>query len=100
MNTEIFDYIKALSKKEFFWSNFFSSVLSVVIIVAGAVSLYKGTSIKLYTIMFASATLVMLFNTYKSYKRGSKNGVIFVIMSVIMGGFTLLGLYAMFKGGM
>lgn len=99
MNTEIFDYLKALSKKDFFFANFFSSVLSVIIIIAGLISVTSGTSILLYTIMFGCATCVLVLNAYKCYKRGSKNGVVFAIAALVMGAITVIGLIAMANGG-
>lgn len=83
MNTEIFDYIKELSKKEFFFVNLIDSILGIVIIISSIVSLKTGASILIYTIMFACATLLLGLNSYKCFKRHSKNGWIFAVLSVI-----------------
>ena len=98
MNTEIFDYLKALSKKEFFIANALSVVLSVVIILAGIISLREGATLSLYTIMYGCATVVLGLNSYKCFKRGSKNGWVFAILCAILLGVTGIALYALFGG--
>ena len=98
MNTELFDYIKALSKTEFFYVSLADILFSTVIIVCGIISLSSGASMPLYTIMFACAAALLGFNSYKCFKRKSKNGWVFAILG---GGFavvTFLCIYALIRG--
>lgn len=90
MNTEIIDYIRELAKKEFFIVNFLNTVFGVVIIICSVISLRTGATDVLYTIMFSSATLLLGTNSYKCFKRGSKNGWVFAAIGVIFLGMTAL----------
>lgn len=96
MNTEIFDYLKALAKKEFYYANFFVSVCSIVIIIAGIYSVVNGASMPTYSIMFGCATLVLAINAYKSIRRHSKSAWFFIIASLCMLGVTSLFAYVLF----
>lgn len=98
MNTEIFDYLKALSKKEFFFVNFFNCIFSAVIIVCGFISIRNGATMQLYAAMFASATLIFGSNSYKCFKRGSKNGWVFVIFAIAFLAITSIAIYACMGG--
>ena len=98
MNTEIFDYLKALSKKEFFFVNLIDSLLGIGIIVAAVISMRNGATMPLYAAMFAMATVMLILNSYKCFKRKSKNGWVFALMGVIFLGITGLAVYCVFKG--
>ena len=98
MNTEIIDYIRTLAKREFFFVSLADVVFSTVIIVCGIISLRTGPTTLLYTIMFACATALMGFNSYRCIKRGSKNGLVFVFIGVIFLGITGICVYALIKG--
>lgn len=98
MNTEIFDYIKALSKKEFFFVNFFNCVFSATIIVCGFISVRYEATMELYATMFASATLILTLNSYKCFKRGSKNGWVFAVLAVAFLAITAIAVYACLGG--
>ena len=82
MNTELIDYIKTLTKREFFYVSLADLVFSTVIIVCGIISLNTGATTLLYTIMFASATALLGFNSYKGFKKGSKNGWVFAVIGL------------------
>lgn len=97
MNTEIFDYLKALSKKENFFANFLTTVCSIVVIVAGAISLISGASEMLYTIMFACASVIMIINSVRSIKRGEKSGYFFAIVALFLLAVTAVFVYALMK---
>lgn len=98
MNTEIIDYLKTLSKKEFFFVNLADLLFSAVIIVCGVISLNTGASTLLYSIMFACATTLLGLNCYKCFKRGSKNGWVFAALTVVFATITGICLYALIGG--
>lgn len=98
MNTELFDYIKALSKTEFFYVSLADLVLSAVIIICGIISLTTGASSLLYAIMFACATVLLGLNAYKCFKRGSKNGMVFTVLSAGFAFVTAICIYGVFIG--
>jgi len=98
MNTEIFDYLKTLSKKEFFLINAANSCLGIVILVAGIISFRQGATMLLYAVMFISATLMLGLNSYKCFKRKSKNGWVFAIIGIVFLAISLLTVYCLFKG--
>lgn len=95
MNTEIFDYFKKISKREYFFLNFINTCLSIIVIIAGVISLINGAGVMLYTIMFGCATIVLMLNAYKFLKRGSKNGWFLILFGLIMCVFTVIGIMAM-----
>ena len=92
MNTEIIDYIKTLSKKEFFYVSLANLIFSLTILVCGFISLsgMSGNEKILQVIMFACATALLALNSYKCFKRGSRNGWIFAILSVVFAVITVL----------
>ncbi|MCR5475664.1 MAG: hypothetical protein K6F28_10745 [Lachnospiraceae bacterium] len=98
MNTELFDYIKALSKTEFFYVSLTDLILSSVIIICGIISLTTGASSLLYAIMFACASTILGLNSYKCFKRGSKNGIVFVVLSAGFVFVTAICIYGVFVG--
>ena len=98
MNTEIIDYIRTLSKKEFFFVSLADLVLSVTILICGFISLRYGASTLLYMIMFACATALLAFNSYKCFKRGSKNGWVFAVLCVAFAAITGICVYALIGG--
>ena len=98
MNTEILDYLKALSKKEFFYVSLADLVFSITIIICGAISLSTGATTLLYAIMFACATALLGFNSYKCFKRGSRNGWVFAILGVAFATVTGICIYALIGG--
>ena len=95
MNTEIFDYLKTLAKKEFFIVSLADVFFSLVIIICGLISLSTGATTLLYTLMFASATALLGFNSYRCFKRGSKNGWAFAILTVMFAAITGICIYAL-----
>lgn len=99
MNTEIFDYLKTLSKKEFFFVNFSNVVLSLVIIISAIITLNSGATIMIYAIMFGSSTLLLTLNSYKCFKRKSKNGWVFAVLAVAFAVITGIAIIALAKGG-
>ncbi len=98
MNTELFDYIKSLSKTEFFFVSLADLVFSTVIIICGIISLSTGATMLLYLIMFACATALLGFNSYKCFKRKSKNGIVFAFLSTAFFVITCICLYAVIRG--
>jgi len=98
MNTELIDYLKTLAKREFFFVSVVDMILSIVIIVCGTISLGMGASTLLYTIMFACATALLGLNSYKCFKRGSKNGIVFAVMGVAFATITGICVYALIGG--
>ena len=98
MNTEIIDYLKTLAKKEFFFISIANMVFSVVIIICGVISLTMGASVLLYAIMFACATVTLSTNSYKCFKRGSKNGPVFAVFAVGFATITGICIYSLIGG--
>ena len=98
MNTEIIDYLKTLSKREFFYASLADLVFSITIIICGVISLRTGASTLLYTIMFACATALLGFNSYKCFRRGSKNGWVFAVIGVAFATITGICVYALIGG--
>ena len=96
MNTELFDYIKALSKTEFFFVSVADLILSTIIIICGIISLTTGASSVLYAIMFACATVLLGLNSYKCFKRKSKNGIVFVVLATGFAFVTAICIYGVF----
>ena len=99
MNTELFDYLKTLAKRDLFFVSVADLFLSTVIIVCGVITLRSGASTLMYAIMFACATMLLALNSYKCFRRRSKNGWVFATLAVIFAGITGICLYAL-AGGM
>ena len=98
MNTELLDYLKSLSKTEFFFVSVADLLFSTIIIICGFISLSTGASMLLYTIMFACATALLGCNSYKCFKRGSKNGWVFAAVGVAFAAITCLCVYGLVRG--
>lgn len=98
MNTELIDYLKTLSKREFFIISVVDMIFSLVIIICGCISLYSGANTLLYTIMFSCATTLLACNSYKCFKRGSKNGWVFAALGVVFAAITGICIYALIGG--
>ena len=98
MNTEIFDYLKTLAKREFFFVSVTNLFCSLTIIVCGVISLRTGSGTLLYTIMFACATVIMWLNCYKCFKRESKNGIVFAVIGLAFATITGICAYALIGG--
>ena len=98
MNTELIDYLKTLTKREFFFVSLADIVFSTIIIICGIISLRTGATTLLYTIMFACATTLLGFNSYRCFKRGSKNGWVFAIIGVGFATITGICIYALIGG--
>ena len=98
MNTELIEYIKTLAKRELFFVSVTNLILSITIIVCGFISLMMGAGTLLYTIMFSCATAVLGLNSYKCFKRGSKNGWVFATLGVALATITGICVYALIGG--
>ncbi len=98
MNTEIIDYLKTLAKRELFFVSVANLFLSAVIIVCGIFTFRSGASTLMYAVMFACATMVLALNSYKCFRRGSKNGPVFAALAVLLALITGICLYALFGG--
>ena len=98
MNTELIDYIKTLAKREFFFVSVADMFFSFVIIICGTISLVTGASTLLYTIMFTCATALLGLNSYKCFRRGSKNGWVFAALGVGFATITGICIYALIGG--
>ena len=98
MNTELIDYLKTLAKREFFFVSLADIVFSSIIIICGIISLRTGATTLLYTIMFACATTLLGFNSYRCFKRGSKNGWVFAVIGVAFAAITGICIYALIGG--
>ncbi|MCR5686503.1 MAG: hypothetical protein K6G58_00520 [Lachnospiraceae bacterium] len=98
MNTEIIDYLKTLAKKEFFFVNLADMLFSAVIIICGIISLRTGATMVLYTIMFACAAALLGMNSYKCFRRRSKNGWVFAVLAAAFAALAAFGIYAVVGG--
>ncbi len=98
MNTELFDYLKTLAKREFFMVSLADMIFSLTIIICSIISLSFGSSALLYTIMFACATAILGFNSYKCFKRGSKNRWVFAVLAAAFAAVTGICLYSLIGG--
>ena len=98
MNTEILDYLKTLAKREFFLVSVADLFFSIMIILCSIISLTMGATTLLYTIMFACATAILALNSYKCFKRGSKNGWVFAVLCALFAGITGICIYAVAGG--
>ena len=99
MNTEIIDYLKTLAKREFFFVSVADLFFSIMILICGTISLTMGATALLYTMMFACATCILGLNSYKCFKRGSKNGWVFAVLAVAFLGVTVICGYSLITGG-
>lgn len=97
MNTEIFDYLKKLAQKEFFFVNLLNSVLGIIIIIMGILGLIDGVTVVMYAFMFAAGALMLLLNFYKGLRRGSKNKGIFLISALVFAAISAFFFYAMMR---
>ena len=93
MNTEIIDYIRSLSKKEFFYVSVADLIFSITILVCGFIAFQYGSSLYTHMIMFGCATALMGCNSYKCFKRGSKNGWVFAGLGVVFAATTAMSIY-------
>lgn len=82
MNTEVWDYLKNLSKKEYFAINLIDSILGVAIIVMGFVALNSGVTMQTYAIMFLCGAVMLILNAYKGFKRKNGNRWIFLFIGI------------------
>ena len=98
MNTEIIDYLRTLAKREFFFVSVANMIFSTAIIICGIISLRTGATTLLYAIMFACATIVLGLNSYKCFKRGSKNGWVFAILCTAFAAITAICIYGVIGG--
>ncbi len=98
MNTELIDYLKTLAKREFFFISVADLFFSIMIIFCATISLRTGATVPLYTMMFACATAILGLNSYKCFKRGSKNGWVFAIFGVAFATITGICIYALIGG--
>ena len=98
MNTELIDYLKTLAKREFLFVSLADIVFSTIIIICGIISLRTGATTLLYAIMFACATTLLGFNSYRCFKRGSKNGWVFAVIGVAFAAITGICIYALIGG--
>ena len=98
MNTELIDYLKTLAKRELFFVSVIDLLLSTVIIVCGVITLRTGATTVMYAIMFACATILLALNSYKCFKRESKNGWVFAVFAVLFALITGICIYALIGG--
>ena len=98
MNTELIDYLKTLAKREFFLISVADLFFSIMIIISSIVSLRTGGTVILYTIMFACATAILGLNSYKCFKRGSKNAWVFAVFCLGFAAVTGICLYSLIGG--
>lgn len=98
MNTEIFDYFRKLTKKEFFLPNFINICLSIVVIFLGVISLVNEAGVMLFTIMFGCATVVLFLNAYIFVMRKSKVGWFIAAAGVFMCALTIIGITMILNG--
>lgn len=99
MNTEIIDYLKTLARREFFMISVADLFFSIAIIVSGVISLTTGATPLLYTVMFACAGAILALNSYKCFKRRSKNGPVFAVLALLFVAVTGICLYSLMHGG-
>lgn len=85
MNTEIRDYIRELSKKEFFWANFINMILGAAVILLGIIGIIEELTFVAYASMFLSGFIMMLLNFYKARKTGNKNVWMFLAGAIVFG---------------
>ena len=83
MNTEIIEYFKKLSQREFFVINFINSVLGVVIIILGFVALNSEITIPAYVAMFTCGAIMLGLNFFKGCRKNNKNRWIFLAAAII-----------------
>lgn len=98
MNNEIFEYVKELSRKEFFVVNVINTVLSLVIILVAILCLRFETKGLLHAIMYFSAGALLATNSYKCFKRGSRNGWALVFIALVFITFAVLCLTTVLTG--
>ena len=82
MNTEIVEYLKKLSQKEFFFINLANSVLGILIIILGLVGLSDGMTMISYAFMFAAGAVMLFLNFYKGGRKGSRNKYVFLVSGI------------------
>lgn len=99
MNNEFFEYIKELSKKEFFVLNVINTILSLVIILVAILGLGSESKGLMYSIMYSAAGALLATNSYKCFKRGSKNGWVLAFVAFVFITFAVL-CFAMVITGM
>lgn len=97
MNIEIFDYVKALSKKEYFYINIINVFLSINIIISSFFSIRYGVSNVRYLIIFGCAAMLMALNSYKCFRRKSANGQVFLLACLFFAAITAYVLVLMIR---
>lgn len=98
MNTEIFDYLKALSQKDGFVINALNTMLSAVILIAGFLSVRYGATMLLYAIMFGCATGILMLNSYRRFRQKNKIAWVFAAMAICFGAVTAIAIRALMGG--
>lgn len=80
------DYLKSMSKKEFFYIDLFDALMGFVVLVIGVVSVITGPTVLTYALMFGGGTLILFCNCYKSFKQGSKAmGAVYLLAGIAVG---------------
>jgi len=97
MDKIYFEYLKKLSKKEFFAINLCNTILGIIIIVLAILGLYSGMTMVVYGFMFAAGAILMLLNFYKGMCTGRKNKWIFLAAGLLFIGMSVVFFYAMMR---
>jgi len=97
MNTEIWDYLKKISQKEFFFVNLINSILGIAIILLAIYGLNEEITVGIYGGMFGAGAIMLLLNFYKGVKKGNKNKWIFLIAGIIFAAIAGVFIYAFMR---
>lgn len=97
MNSELFEYLKKLSGKEFFFINICNTILGIIIIALAIMGLFSGMTMAVYAFMFAAGALMMLLNFYKGVCTGRKNKWLFLAAGFAFIGMSVLFFYTMMR---
>lgn len=95
MNTEIIEYFKKLSKKEYFIINLINSALGIFILVLGTIGLMDKMTMISYALMFLAGAVMLFLNFYKGSKKKNRNRYVFLAAGIIFTVFSGMFFYAM-----
>lgn len=92
MKNENLDYLKSMSKKEFFVVDVINAVLGLVILVMGVISIANQPTVLSYAIMFGAGAIILFLNVFKSFKKKSSMGFVYLILGLVFGAISVMSI--------
>lgn len=94
---KLLDYLKSMSKKDFFYIDLFDALMGFVVIVIGIAAVATGgPTVMTYALMFSGGTLILFCNSFKSFKQKSKGmGIVYLVAGLAVGAIAVMSIMAL-----